>query len=59
MHFGLGRDYVTFAFIYVRLNPGMEVEKDIFACALKIFFFLNPSLGSFLSDLSFCSVILS
>jgi hypothetical protein len=24
---------------YVHLNPGMEVEKDIFACALEMNFF--------------------
>lgn len=49
---------MAFAFIYVHLNLGIEVEKDIFACALEMNFF-NSSLGSFLSDLSFCSVILS
>lgn len=39
IHLVLGRDYVAFAFIYVHLNPGMELEKDIFACALEMKFF--------------------
>lgn len=47
---------MSLVFIYVLLNLGTEVRKDIFASTLKMNF-KNLSLDSCQSDLLFCALI--
>lgn len=47
---------MSLVFIYVLLNLGIEVRKDIFASTLKMNF-KNLSLDSCQSDLLFCALI--